>query len=37
MEWLYLFLGTVAALYVLCAVVGYRCGEVEKELNDEGL
>lgn len=37
MTWLYLFLGTVAALYTLCIVVGYRRGDAEKEQNNEGL
>lgn len=37
MAWLYSFLGTVAILYVLCAVIGYRRGEVEREQNDEGI
>lgn len=33
MGWLYAFLGTVVALYVLCIVVGYRRGDAEKGQN----
>lgn len=33
MGWVYAFLGVVAALYVLCIVVGYFRGDAEKGQN----